>query len=225
MLSDLIRKRLSQLITSGPALRLGRRSCVVGRPDDRLGCAGEAARGRSRHPRRRAGHAWQGAGLAGVAAQPLLAGRIGDRRSRPLRRPPCVLPAAKTRVRSRRVPTRLDHHFWNLDRRALDTHRDGKLVANRLLHSNDTEALGFLASGAIPPAERRRPQRRRALPRLSPPWPATSRTTCAGADDRSCRPVQVEPPCVSVVPPDDGYVAACGHLDRLRRLLWHDLLN
>ena len=64
-----------------------------------------------------------------------------------------VLPVPKARARARKVPAKLDHLFWNLDRRALDTHRDGKLVANRLLHSDDTEGLGFLASGAIPPAE------------------------------------------------------------------------
>ena len=62
-----------------------------------------------------------------------------------------VLPTTRQRSCARRVPKRLDHLFWNLDRLALDTHRDGKLIANRLLAADDTEALGFLARGAIPP--------------------------------------------------------------------------
>lgn len=64
-----------------------------------------------------------------------------------------VLPAVTTKAVGRRVPKRLDHLFWNLNRLALDTDRDGKLIANRLLSSDDTEGLGFLATGAIPPAE------------------------------------------------------------------------
>jgi hypothetical protein len=64
-----------------------------------------------------------------------------------------VLPAVMPTGAGRRVPKRLDHLFWNLDRPALDTRQDGKLIANRLLASDDTEALGFLATGAIPPAE------------------------------------------------------------------------
>ncbi len=64
-----------------------------------------------------------------------------------------ALPAVTTKAVGRRVPKRLDHLFWNLNRLALDTDRDGKLIANRLLSSDDTEGLGFLATGAIPPAE------------------------------------------------------------------------
>ena len=83
-----------------------------------------------------------------------------------------VLPATKAKVRSRRVPTRLDHLFWNLDRLALDTHRDGKLIANRLLPSDDTEGLSFLATGAIPPAELNQAA---ATPGISPSLAAMAR--------------------------------------------------
>ncbi|MHB1599784.1 MAG: hypothetical protein ACYCXY_13070 [Acidimicrobiales bacterium] len=76
-----------------------------------------------------------------------------------------VLPTATPKIVGHRVPKRLDHLFWNLDRLALDTHRDGKLIANRLLPSDDTEALGFLATGAIPPAEL---ERAAATPGIDP---------------------------------------------------------
>lgn len=87
-----------------------------------------------------------------------------------------VLPTTTPRARGRRVPKRLDHLFWNLDRRALDTYRDGKLIANRLLNSDDTEALGFLASGAIPPEEL---ERATTTPGLDPVLVAMARNIAA----------------------------------------------
>jgi len=84
-----------------------------------------------------------------------------------------VLPATKAQAHGRRVPKKLDHLFWNLDRPALDTHRDGKLIANRLLQSDDTEALGFLTTGAIPPAEL---ERAAATPGLDPSLAAMARS-------------------------------------------------
>jgi hypothetical protein len=87
-----------------------------------------------------------------------------------------VLPATRVQVRGRRVPKRLDHLFWNLDRLTLDTHRDGKLIANRLLASDATEALGFLASGAIPPEEL---DRAAATPGLDPALASMARNVAA----------------------------------------------
>ena len=87
-----------------------------------------------------------------------------------------VLPAVMPTGAGPRVPKRLNHLFWNLDRRALDTRRDGKLVANRLLASDDTEALGFLATGAIPPGEL---ERAAATPGIDPSLAAMARNIAA----------------------------------------------
>lgn len=87
-----------------------------------------------------------------------------------------VLPAATPRTVGRRVPKRLDHLFWNLDRPGLDTRRDGKLIANRLLSSDDTEALGFLATGTVPPAEL---ERAAATPGIDPSLAAMARNIAA----------------------------------------------
>jgi DNA-binding transcriptional ArsR family regulator len=87
-----------------------------------------------------------------------------------------VLPAATPKTGGRRVPKRLDHLFWNLDRPGLDTRRDGKLIANRLLSSDDTEALGFLATGAIPTDEL---ERAAATPGIDPSLAAMARNIAA----------------------------------------------
>ena len=76
-----------------------------------------------------------------------------------------ILPFVTPKAVSRRVPKRIDHLFWNVQRAGLDTRRDGKLIANRLLSADDTEALGFLATGAIPPAEL---ERAAATPGIDP---------------------------------------------------------
>lgn len=65
--------------------------------------------------------------------------------------------------RQRSVPSRFAHLFWNEDTAHLDVERDGTMIAERILRSNDTEAIAW-AGGAIPPASLRRVRGLRNIP-------------------------------------------------------------
>lgn len=62
------------------------------------------------------------------------------------------------------VPSRLAHVFWNEDVRALDIDRHGVLIADRILRSDDPEALAWMAS-VLPAEAIRRATASRALDR------------------------------------------------------------
>lgn len=57
-------------------------------------------------------------------------------------------PAAVTRPR--RVPRRLHHLFWNTDPHKIDLSVDARYVAGRILGSNDTQALSWMARNIEP---------------------------------------------------------------------------
>jgi hypothetical protein len=52
----------------------------------------------------------------------------------------------------RRVPGRLAHLFWNADLGKVHLPRDAKYVAGRILTSNDTQALAWMARSLPPKA-------------------------------------------------------------------------
>jgi DNA-binding Lrp family transcriptional regulator len=57
-----------------------------------------------------------------------------------------VLPATKKApVTGRRLPSRFGHVFWNADLQKIDLKRDATYVAGRILASNDTQALAWMA--------------------------------------------------------------------------------
>jgi hypothetical protein len=51
-----------------------------------------------------------------------------------------------------RVPGRLAHVFWNADLRKVQLPRDARYVAGRILTSNDTQALAWMARSLPPKA-------------------------------------------------------------------------
>jgi len=53
-----------------------------------------------------------------------------------------------------RLPRRFDHLFWNVNPRELDTKRDGRYIAARILSSNDTQAVAWMAGALDPEAIR-----------------------------------------------------------------------
>ncbi|MGH8905092.1 MAG: MarR family transcriptional regulator [Egibacteraceae bacterium] len=62
----------------------------------------------------------------------------------------CVLPTPSGQPRERRVPKRLGHLFWNVDLDQLDTARDGWFIANRVLRSDDAQAIAWMAANVAP---------------------------------------------------------------------------
>jgi hypothetical protein len=52
----------------------------------------------------------------------------------------------------RRVPGRLAHLFWNADLNKVQLPRDARYVAGRILRSNDTQALSWMARSLTPKA-------------------------------------------------------------------------
>jgi hypothetical protein len=52
----------------------------------------------------------------------------------------------------RRVPGRLAHLFWNADLSKVQLPRDARYVAGRILTSNDTQALAWMARSLPPKA-------------------------------------------------------------------------
>jgi hypothetical protein len=54
-------------------------------------------------------------------------------------------PKAKPKELPRRVPRKLAHLFWNADLNTVELPRDAEYVAGRILTSNDTQALAWLA--------------------------------------------------------------------------------
>jgi len=75
-----------------------------------------------------------------------------------------VLPAPRQSApRQRSVPSRFAHLFWNEDTAKLDVERDGTMIAERILRSNDTEAIAW-ARGAILPASLHRVRGLRNVP-------------------------------------------------------------
>lgn len=74
----------------------------------------------------------------------------------------CVLPAPRPDPRQRRLPRRLGHLFWNVDLGQLDVVRDGRLIAGRVLRSDDAQALAWLAA-TIDPADIEAASRERGL--------------------------------------------------------------
>ncbi len=75
-----------------------------------------------------------------------------------------VLPSPRQPApRQRSVPSRFAHLFWNEDTAHLDVERDGTMIAERILRSNDAEAIAW-AGGAIPPASLRKVRGLRNIP-------------------------------------------------------------
>jgi hypothetical protein len=58
----------------------------------------------------------------------------------------CILPPPRRSARSRRVPGRLGHLFWNVDLARLDVERDGRFIADRILRQDDPQALAWMAT-------------------------------------------------------------------------------
>jgi DNA-binding transcriptional ArsR family regulator len=57
-----------------------------------------------------------------------------------------VLPMRGLSRRQLRVPRRLSHLFWNADLTTLDVSEHGRYVADRILRSDDSQALAWLAA-------------------------------------------------------------------------------
>lgn len=58
----------------------------------------------------------------------------------------CELPLSRSRPRrSHRVPRRLAHLFWNVKVDELDTRRDARYIADRMLRNGDSQGLAWLA--------------------------------------------------------------------------------
>lgn len=62
----------------------------------------------------------------------------------------CVLPKSRPEPPQHRVPRRLAHLFWNVDLAQLDTERDGRFIANRVLRGDDAQALAWMAANIDP---------------------------------------------------------------------------
>lgn len=73
------------------------------------------------------------------------------------------IPSKSSDKTSNRVPHRLDHLFWNVDRKSLDVNEDGAFIAHRLLTSPDTQGLAWLAEGHVSSRDLRRAAKARGV--------------------------------------------------------------